>query len=332
MVSVIIYLFSLCSLGTCPSFQSAVNVGTIPSVLNETSGIVSSRKNEGVLWAHNDSGAGAYVYALNTQGVLLGTFTVSGATNRDWEDIAIGPGPEPNQQYLYIGDIGGNISNYGNIKIYRVVEPNIFANQSPPINATLTTVEVFTFTYPASYGWHDAETLLIDPATKDLYIITKGNTFVGNYTLPGPARVFRAAYPYTNSVLEYKTTISSITGCTGGDISPSGTLIAVRNYNSAYIWRRDLAQEVWAAFAGTPCSVPLASESQGEAIGFAWKNRGYYTVSEGTNKPLSYYARNPLDCFEVYEMDYGLRSDFNQDCKVDVLDLMIFLDYWLSSN
>jgi hypothetical protein len=31
-----------------------------------------------------------------------------GATAVDWEDVAIGPGPAPAQDYLYIGDTGDN--------------------------------------------------------------------------------------------------------------------------------------------------------------------------------------------------------------------------------
>ena len=35
-------------------------------------------------------------------------YNLTGAKMRDWEDIAVGPGPEPNVDYLYVGAIGDN--------------------------------------------------------------------------------------------------------------------------------------------------------------------------------------------------------------------------------
>ena len=63
-------------------------------VLNEVSGVVASRVHTPDLWVHNDSGGEPAVYVISPDGKSLGTYTVDGATNVDWEDIAIGPGPE----------------------------------------------------------------------------------------------------------------------------------------------------------------------------------------------------------------------------------------------
>ena len=38
----------------------------------------------------------------------LGAFTLTGATNVDWEDIAVGPGPAVGTSYLYVADTGNN--------------------------------------------------------------------------------------------------------------------------------------------------------------------------------------------------------------------------------
>src|SRR5919107_911116 len=91
--------------------------------INESSGLVASRTSPGVYWTHNDSGDGPFIYALDTRGQSLGTFRVTGATNRDWEDIAAGPGPQPNRPYLYVGDIGDNDSKRNEVVVYRVPEP-----------------------------------------------------------------------------------------------------------------------------------------------------------------------------------------------------------------
>ena len=91
------------------SFAPGISTGTVQnSSINEASGIAASRANANVLWTHNDSGDSARVFAMTSAGTNLGTYSISGASAADWEDIAIGPGPLAGQQYLYIADIGDN--------------------------------------------------------------------------------------------------------------------------------------------------------------------------------------------------------------------------------
>ncbi|HEX5083464.1 MAG TPA: hypothetical protein VFY40_15570, partial [Blastocatellia bacterium] len=77
--------------------------------INESSGIVASRRNTGVLWTHNDSGGKPFIFAFNRRGKHRGVWRVTGAGAVDWEDMAIGPGPGRGLSYLYIGDIGDNL-------------------------------------------------------------------------------------------------------------------------------------------------------------------------------------------------------------------------------
>lgn len=56
------------------------------------------------------------------------------------------------------------------------------------------------------------------------------------------------------------------------------------------LWNRDPAGSIWAPFAAAPCTGPLPSESQGEAIAFHPDGRGYVTVSEGSNQVLHNYT------------------------------------------
>ena len=107
---------------TCdPAFLARTDLGLLQSpLLTEASGIAASRPYPGVLWTHNDSGDPARVFALNAHGEHLGIYTIAGASNRDWEDIATGPGPEPGRSYLYIGEIGDNSAVYVTKYIYRL--------------------------------------------------------------------------------------------------------------------------------------------------------------------------------------------------------------------
>jgi hypothetical protein len=138
--------------------------------ITEASGIAVSRKNSDVLWTHNDSGDLNRIFAFNRQGDHLGVFNIAGVINRDWEDIAVGPGPINGKQYIYVGEIGDNNAAYNLKYIYRILEPDVSSTQSS-IDTTLLNVEKITFQYPD--GRRDAETLMVDPLTKDIYVVSK---------------------------------------------------------------------------------------------------------------------------------------------------------------
>src|SRR6185369_6870633 len=109
----------------CTSFASGTPWGTVAiSALTEASGIAASRKNQSVLWTHND-GSRQKLFAIGLDGVLLSTFTLKPNVN-DVEDIAVGPGPLAGVSYLYVGDIGGSAGT-GNVRphvqILRIEEP-----------------------------------------------------------------------------------------------------------------------------------------------------------------------------------------------------------------
>ncbi len=269
------------ALAECPHFSPGRKVGTIESrFINEASGLAASRKNPDVLWTHNDDGPPC-VYAMTVEGKHLAVCNLNGAKNRDWEDIAVGPGPDPNADYLYVGDIGDNLSSHKSIRIYRVLEPSVDANQPDGV-IFVRSFDTIELVYPD--GPHDAETLMIDPLTKDLYIVTKEE----------PSRVFRAAYPQSKSeinTLEYVAKLPWGTA-TGGDISPDGKMVLVRGYFAASLWLRPQKGPLWKCFDGHECKVPLIFEKQGEAICFDANGTGYYTTSEKRNQPIYYF---PLD-------------------------------------
>lgn len=262
-------------------FAPGIEVGIVRSpLIREASGIVASRKNADVLWVHNDSGYPAHLYAIDTQGNLIGTCPVIGAHARDWEDIAIGPGPDPNQHYLYVGDIGDNASRYPSVWVYRVREPDI--DPTKPFDAMpIGPTEALELTYPD--GPRDAETLLVDPLNGDLYIIAKRSFF---------CRVYQARFPESP---DGPVTLERVTAlpwgfATGGDVSPDGRRVIVRSPFNASLWIRPDGEPLWKAFEGKQIGIPLRMEPQGEALGFDSRGEGYFTISEGTNQPLYYFA------------------------------------------
>jgi hypothetical protein len=64
-----------------------VRVGT--HSVPEASGIVASQVYPGIYWMIGDSGNPAWLYAVDESGVTKKIFTVLGAKNVDWEDIAL---------------------------------------------------------------------------------------------------------------------------------------------------------------------------------------------------------------------------------------------------
>ncbi|MDQ3588012.1 MAG: hypothetical protein M3375_06665, partial [Actinomycetota bacterium] len=132
----------------------------------ELSGLVASRRQTGVLWAHNDSGDSARLFALTTEGRLRGEVVVAGAQNVDWEDIALGPGPS-GQDALFVADIGDNENERPSVSVYRVAEPDL-SRGAPRSSAP---AERLVLRYPDRP--HDAEALLVDPSTGELVMVTK---------------------------------------------------------------------------------------------------------------------------------------------------------------
>jgi len=262
----------------CAGGLTASTPGTLADPdLREVSGIVSGRRSAGVWWAHNDSGDSARVFAVGDDGRALGTFTLGGAAARDWEDIAVGPGPDAGVAYLYLADIGDNSAVRPSVQVYRVVEPAV-ATTGTPVRQTLTGVAVLDLVYPG--GPRDAEALLVDPVSGALLIVTKSWT--------GTADVYRAPAGLTAGSSTVLTRVASLAPgiVTGADVTPAGDVVALRTYTGVRLYRRAAGTPVEAAFAGVSCAAQSAPETQGEAIGFTTDGTGYVTVSEGTAQPL----------------------------------------------
>lgn len=269
------------------TFLSRVDAGTVnTTAVNEASGLAASRRNPRVWWTHNDSGSPNVIHALSDRAAHLGIYTIEGLAARDWEDIAAGPGPEEGTPYLYIGNIGDNNAVYDLKYIGRVVEPAVDPDAAPT-NATLTGVETITFRY--ANGMRDAETLMVDPRTRDLYIVSKRETNL--------AYVFQLPYPQPTTGITTAQLVATLgfSGATGGDISPDGSGIVVKTYNRVYHWCRADTQTVAQALAASPAVLPYTTEPQGEAVGWRDDGSAYYTISEGANPHLYFYPRIDAD-------------------------------------
>ncbi len=254
--------------------------GLASTEMDESSGLVVSATNPDTLWINNDSGDTARVFAVSTTGALRGIYALAGATALDWEDIAIGPGPQPSTPYLYVGDIGDNAEGRANIVVYREKEPTVVGDGG---TYTLDGVDALTLQYPD--GPHDAEALLVDPRSGELYVIAK-------HLAGGPAGVYRAPAGLaagSTTVLalvgDLKLPLGLLNAVTAADISRDGNTIGVRTYGAVRLWNRG-RHSVIATLGSKPCDGPIPGEIQGESLGLAPGGLEYFTVSEGVNVPL----------------------------------------------
>ena len=277
----------------CPEFKPGP-VGTVKDrALDEASGLAASRRNRGVLWSHNDSGGSPELFAMTELGSPLGTYVLEDAKLDDWEDIAIGPGPKSGKWYLYVGDIGANNSKRGHIVVYRAQEPNVRLDQKDKRRKIRGTV-AFRLRYP-DHRSRDSETLMVDPVTADVYLVTK--------SLLSNPELFAARAPLDpkkTNVLErvMDLNLGDATGLTGGlvtagDIAADGSAILIRTYLDARYWPRASGRSIAEALDQAPCAVPLHGERQGEAIAFAFDGRSYFTVSEGRHPKLYSFVLGP---------------------------------------
>jgi hypothetical protein len=271
-----------------PSFGSGVTNGIVDtSFIWEASGIVASRQNPGVLWTHNDSGYRGSVFALATNGVYLGRYYVPDVFEGDFEDIAIGPGPLAQFQYIYLGDIGDNFQTRSNIRVFRFPEPAAYSFQSnAPVELPILNAEEISLSYPD--GPFNSEAMMVDPITGDLFITTKQTN---------TARVYRATRAELDSgqpvTLSFMREID-FRSASGADISADGSLVAIRRPGKGGLWPRSPGETVSDALAATPLTIPVIgqpTEPNGESIGFDPDALGYYTLSEGSAQPLYFFPR-----------------------------------------
>lgn len=262
-------------------------VGTIKSSeITESSGLAASSCNRNAFWTHNDSGDKAFIFALDETGEKLGTWKVSGAKNKDWEDIAAFKN-EKGECFLLIGDIGNNVRVRNEFEIYKVKEPKVSAankNSSKKNPQTTESAETIKFSY--SDVRHDAETLMVNPKSGDIYILTK--------RLNGASGVYKLSADYNKTKTNELEKIADFTVpavpngfLTGGDISPDGKRAVICDYFNAYeIVLPEGEKNFDKIWKQKPAIIELGARSQGEAVCYSANGQTIFATSEKKNSPF----------------------------------------------
>ncbi|MEQ8927456.1 MAG: hypothetical protein RLO81_16665 [Fulvivirga sp.] len=262
----ILFLFFSISTFAQPTFHPAESRGEIENnEINEASGLAVGINNPNMLWVHNDSGDKARLFLLDQYGKFKAQFNFPTLNHRDWEDMASGVGPDDSKNYLYVAEMGDNKAVHDLKYIYRFEEPSLEAERRDIEN-----VDVITFIFPD--GKRDAESLMVDPLSKDIYILSKREQNIG---------IYRAAYPQslTETITLEKLGTIAYFNTVAADISADGEEIITKTYNSVFYWKRN-GRSIVETLMSEPETVPYIVEPQGESLAWMKDGSGFFTLSE----------------------------------------------------
>jgi hypothetical protein len=300
-------------------FADGLSVGNLPSSANwqELSGMAcpTPPANAGNAWIVSDQPANMLAAISLTDASSQGVWTLQGvsiAAPADWEEVATAR--VGGVSYLYVGDLGDNANARATFNIHRCVEPVITGGDGTILSGDIHTI---VCAYPGGGGaptHKDAECLIVDPDSGDLYIITKRESIPGVYYLP-----HQASYSGTQTlqylgkmwdVPDITTVPLGATACNvvGGTISSDGKEILIKNYDAIYYFARpDKAVSIYTALTQTPAQVSYVgggsvspkkshpqAEPQGEAVCFSYGDQDYFTASEYLATEGSTASRFPL--------------------------------------
>jgi hypothetical protein len=99
-----------------------------PTVVQEASGVVKSRRYPGIFWTHGDSGTPATLFAFKETGEVVAAVPLARSVNVDWEDIGA-----DQSGHLYVGDIGNNFGLFPVRYVYIVPEPDPYQRPVRPV-------------------------------------------------------------------------------------------------------------------------------------------------------------------------------------------------------
>ena len=251
--------------------QHAIETGVLAnSALTEASGLAHSNKQDDLIWAINDGGSPATLYAIGHDGSDLGEVGMSDLQNIDWEDLAsFEYGGKP---MLLIADVGDNFGTRNHVTLFIVDEPD------PGQQAGALSWKI-PLRFPD--GPRDVEAVAVDPMEGLVYLLAKRTIPAELYTVPlHPAdndetAVVTAKYLGTVASLPQPTERDRKRALlemnwhwqpTAMEFSRDGNVAVILTYRAAYSYSRQ-DNETWLdALQRTPQVFTLGSVKEAEAV------------------------------------------------------------------
>lgn len=276
---------------SAPSLPFARLAGLVTSrQLGEISGLAASHAHDGVLWAINDGGNPARLYAISRRGRLLARYQVEGASNEDWEDLA--SFELDGRRYLLLADTGDNGGRRRGFALHVFEEPATLAN------GTLKPAWTIRARWPD--GPRDCEAVAVDAAAGQVLLVSKKRVPPELFSLPladprgamvEARRIGRlAGVPQVGEELRRKDPklAALFSQVTAADIAPDRRSLAVLTYGSVLFYRRSEG-ESWAdATARAPEAHDIPPIPQAEALAWSAGGGGLYATGEFSPAPIFY--------------------------------------------
>lgn len=267
---------------TATSTTSGVPVDRVirDNAIEESSGLAGSIQHPNVLWTINDSGNPSVLYAVARNGDTAAEMTVKNVRNRDWEAVAT-LRDTAGTPLVAVADIGDNAAARDTVDIVLLREPSNLED------ATLRPVLTLRLTYPD--GARDAETMLADPRTGRLHLVSKNAKGGALYTVPTsawPGKVAAGASteksPEVRAARLTRVATVDVATATDGAMMADGR-IALRSYNKLAVLP---APSSWGDRDVAPVlgSATLPKQPQGESLTVVG-NR-LLVGSEGVDQPV----------------------------------------------
>ena len=250
---------------------------------SEVSGLAASRRNPGVLWAHDDSGREPLLHALGADGSVRQTYRLD-VVATDWEDVALGPGEVAGVEVLYVADVGDNGTSRPYVTLLCVEEPLVPAAPGPTV---VLVPDAFALRYTPG-GSHDSEALLVDWESGTPYLLEKAEEGGDAWRVPFP--LDPAFTPATPGGLVRVTTGRPLPALlTAADGGRDANRVVFRTYFAGYEQVRPPGLPFEAIFATDPCPFGVPVIGQYEALALGPDGASLWTTTErvlGDSAPL----------------------------------------------
>ncbi len=270
----------------CAAWGAPRDVGILGDAeRNEVSGVAPSTLNAGVFWILEDHGNAPAFYAIDLIGAPLGTLTLEGVENVDWEAIALGPCAPSSSSLgtcLWAADVGDNASVRAEVALYRVPEPEV--GWGGGLDATVA-AERFPLVYPD--GAVNVEALVLLPDGRPVLLSKRGDGVSEVYVVDTLTPEVVATPRYVGRFGTRTEGIETGGYVTSADLWPDGSRLLVRTYDAA--WELDLGDGGVEGILDAPrIPLPFTGERQVEAVAYDVVLGGYWQIPEAANAPMSF--------------------------------------------
>ncbi|XP_071099313.1 uncharacterized protein [Haliotis cracherodii] len=258
-------------------------IGDVSDLYLASGAMAASRRFPGLLYVV-DSYDDTTVYIIDSKnGLNVGILRLSGVTNDDWEDMAVGPCDSGSADYcIYIQNDGDGAHQY--IKVPEPADPLSINTYDVP------SADVVTYITDSP----ESRTIMVSPF-RDIFLIEYG-LFVEN------TRVARLHKIETSGSLSFTVIVGEFNftslsdGPVSGDISPDGSEMIIKTMDRMFYWHVTKGK-YGQALSTPPCELSYFIERRGETVTFDANGVSLYTLNKDSDRSiLKRYYRIQRQC------------------------------------